>query len=117
MPNVNRTYTAILIVSPECGEEALSKLEAQFKELVTRHAGKALEASSLGKRRLSYKIGRFFEGTLLQVRVELNPAEVAGLKKAAALIESFLRIIIVKEPAGGAPLVTAAAAPSAGETP
>ncbi len=89
-------YDAILIVSPENNPEALSKLQAQFNELVTQQGGRVLESSSLGKRRLSYSLGKLREGNFLQVRLELPPEQVAPLKKALRLVRAIARCMIVR---------------------
>ena len=63
---------------------------------------------NLGKRKLTYKIGKSSEGIYLQLRLQLIPKEVAGLKKAVSMMESVLRFLIVHQ---SAQPVAAATAP------
>jgi len=93
----------LVIVDPQSPEEALNQQQAQFAELIQRHEGKVLESFSLGRRRLSFRIGRFSEGTYLQFRVELPPAQVANVRKAASLLGSQLRLLMVQESLGQVP--------------
>ncbi|GEM_PF-2432419 len=92
-----RDYTAILIAHPELNEEAVLKLQAQLGELVARQGGQVLQNVSLGKRKLSYKIGKWSEGVYLQVQLKLPPSAVAELKRTSSLIESVLRLLLVQE--------------------
>lgn len=97
MATLVRHYEAIMIANSELGEEAISKLQGQFSETVTRHGGQVLEFVPLGKRKFSYKIGRANEGNYLQVRLQMPPAEMAGLKKVVSLMESIVRFMVVRE--------------------
>ena len=90
-------YESIVIVHPDLNEEAVLKLQTQLGELVTRHNGQVLEHFPLGKRKLSYKIGKLAEGNYLQLRIQMPPSEVAGLKKALTLMESIVRSTILRE--------------------
>ena len=90
-----RDYEAILIADPQLNEEALAELKNQFGDLVTRHGGRVEESQLLGKRKLSYRIGRFHEGNFLQVKLQMPPGGLDGLKKMANLIEPVVRILVV----------------------
>ena len=110
-----RDYEAILIAPPDLSEDGVSKLQAQFADLVSRQGGKVLQSANLGKRKLSYKIGRFSEGIYLQAHVQLAPAEIAPLQKAVGLVDSIARLMIVQG-VSGAPVTgfeTRSAAPAA----
>ena len=102
MSSLNRNYEGILIAHPESAEAQVAKLQAQFAELVSRHKGQVLEAVHLGKRRLTNKIKKLSEGVYLQVRFQLPPAEVDGLRKASSMMESVLRFFVVQESASKA---------------
>ncbi len=93
---MSRDYEVILVVSPELNEEALAKVQAQFNDAVSRHQGQVLESVPLGKRKLSYKIGRQTEGIYLQIWLKMPPQEIVNLKKAVTLMESVIRLMIVQ---------------------
>ncbi len=97
MASLIRDYEAILIAQPELGEELLSKLQSQLKEIVTRHGGSVIDVVLLGKKKLSYKIGKYTEGIYLQVRFQIPPAEITSLQKAATLMDSIVRWMVVQE--------------------
>ena len=91
-----RDYEAVLIVSSDLNEEGISKVQAQFKDVIERHQGQMLEMLTLGKRKLSYRIKKQTEGVYLQVRLKMPPQEVGNLEKAVVLIESVIRLMIVQ---------------------
>ena len=95
MPGALREYEAILIADPQLNEEALNQLKSQMAELVSRHGGRVQEHVFLGKRKMSYRIGRHSEGNYVQVKMELPPAGLEGLKRMAHLIEPVLRMMVV----------------------
>ena len=90
-----REYETILIAEPELNEEALTELRNQFGELVTRHGGRVENSHFLGKRRLSYRIGRFSEGNFLQIKLQMPPNGLEGLKRMVNQIEPVMRILVV----------------------
>ena len=89
-----REYDAILIARPDLNEEGLTQLQGQFSDLVTRQGGRVVGSSSMGKRKLSFRIHRVHEGTYLQIRMELPPEGVAGLRKAAVLLDPNVRLMV-----------------------
>ena len=97
MPNLNREYQVVVIASPEMTEEALSKLQGQVGELCARHQGRIVETVPLGRRKLSYKIGRFTEGACFQMKLELPPVHVGAFQKGLKPIESILRSMVVED--------------------
>ena len=90
-----REYETILIAEPELNEEALTELKNKFGELVTRHGGRVENSHFLGKRRLSYRIGRFSEGNFLQIKLQMPPTGLDGLRKMVNQIEPVMRILVV----------------------
>ncbi len=92
-----KKYELIVIVDPSSNEEAASKLQTQIKEVVTRHGGQVSETVPLGRRKLSYKIGKFAEGNYLQINFQAPASEIIGLKKALGLMESIIRFMVVQE--------------------
>ena len=92
---VSKDYEAILIADPELNEDGLTQLKSHFADLVSRHGGKVQDTQMLGKRKLSYKIGKFNEGNYLQIKLQLPPASVEALKRVAQLIEPVIRLMVV----------------------
>ena len=91
-----RDYQALLILSPDLTEETGAKVQKQFGELIARQNGRVMESAVLGKRKLSFKIGKWSEGVYVQARIQVLPAEIVNIKKAATLIEGLLRLMIIQ---------------------
>lgn len=96
-----KEYEAIIIGPPDLGEEATSKIQGQFAEIVSRNGGQMVSHLVLGKRRLSYKIGRQAEGAYIQFRFQISPDKVGLVRKAASMAESVLRVLVIQATAGG----------------
>ncbi|MBI3332638.1 MAG: 30S ribosomal protein S6 [Candidatus Omnitrophica bacterium] len=95
MSTLTRDYEAILMVRSDLEEEALTKVQAQFAEVVTRHGGRVLQSQSLGRQKLAYRIGKFNEGIALQLRLQMDPSQLPAIEKGALLIEPLLRLIVI----------------------
>ena len=114
MSSLNRRYEAIVIVHPDLTEEQLSNFEKETAQLIQRHGGELLEKFNLGKRKLSFKIGRFTEGLYLEIRFVLPTAQVGALGKGMVLLEKVIRFMVGRQTLKSAPPVpvgTSAAVP------
>lgn len=95
-----REYDAVLIADPGLNEEGLTQLKAHFNDMVSRHGGRVQETSVLGRRKLSYRIGKYSEGNYLQIKLQMPPASIEALKRTAHLIEPVVRLMVVLNNAG-----------------
>lgn len=91
----SKDYEAILIADPDLNEDGIAQLKTHFADLVSRHGGKVQDTQVMGRRKLSYKIGKFSEGNYLQVKLQLPPASVEALKRVAQMIEPVIRLMVV----------------------
>lgn len=112
MRDLTRRYEALLLVDPGLTEEALGELEAQITECVTKASGYVTEKFNLGKRRLSFKIGRFSEAIYLEIRFTVDPSQIAGLKKSVSLMEKVIRFMVGRESTQAVPVSIGASHPS-----
>lgn len=112
MADLLRDYEAILIVAPDLNAEAVQKVQQQFAEVISRNGGRVVDSVSLGRRKLSYKIGKLTEGQYLQARVQLPAASLEAVRKGVLPLESISRMMLVLGSS-----VPAAARPEAGTEP
>ncbi len=87
----------IVILNPELNEEQSGKFLSQLNELLSRHEGRVIETLPLGRKRLAYGIGRRSEGIYFQMKIELSPAQVIHVEKAAKGLDSCLRVLVTHE--------------------
>ena len=88
-----------MIADPALSEDGLTQLKSQFTEIVTRNGGKVLEVSAMGKRRMSFKIGKFNEGNYLQFKLEMPPAGVEGVNRLSRALERVIRLVVLTDEA------------------
>jgi len=90
-------YLGWLVVHPDLNDHGLAQFQQQWSELVGRHGGRVLGISVYGKRKLSYRIKKLWEGYAMEVRMEMDPKQVESFQRAALLLESLLRLMIVRD--------------------
>ena len=95
MAALTREYGAMLIADPALSEDGLTQLKSQFTEIVTRNGGKVTEVSALGKRRMSFKIGKLSEGNYLQFKLQIPPAGVSELNRMSRALERVVRLVVL----------------------
>ena len=113
MAETMREYQTILIVNPELKPEAQEQFQGQFGEQVARLGGRVIESVVLGRRRLSYKMGRHVEGNYLQAKIEIPTLQVESLKESVSRMEPVIRMMVVLTTGAAAPLLGAAPASEA----
>lgn len=102
-----RDYGAILIADGSLSEEGLTQLKGQFTEMVTRQGGKITELTGMGKKRLSFRIGKHHEGNYLQIKLQVPPGGVDGLVKLVRGHERVVRFMILTADAMPEPVAVA----------
>ena len=95
MAALTREYGAMLIADPTLSEDGLTQLKSQFTEIVTRNGGKVVEVSALGKRRMSFKIGKHSEGNYLQFKLQIPPAGVGEVNRMSRALERVIRLLVL----------------------
>lgn len=108
MLDLTRRYETLLLANPDLTEEALGQLEAEVNDLIAKAGGRVGEKFNLGKRKLSFKIGRFNEAIYLEIRFVADPAQIAGIKKALGLMEKVIRFMVGLESTKAVPVPAAA---------
>ena len=94
--STTREYQALLVIQPDLNEDGTNKVQKQFGELITRYNGQVSDTAVLGKRKLSFKIGKWNEGDYVQMKVQLVPGEITKITKAAQQLEGLLRLMIIQ---------------------
>ena len=109
MAALMRDYGAMMIADPALSEENLTQLKGQFTEMVTKNGGQVTEVTAMGKRRMSFKIGKHSEGNYLQFKLQMPPAGVVELNRVSSALERVVRLVILSGDAFPEPPAPAAA--------
>ena len=93
-----KNYEAMFIFKPDLSKEALEKTSAQVKDIISKNKGSLSgEIKEMGKQRLAYPIKKSREGLYYLANFHIDTDAISKLKRAFALNESILRVLIVSQ--------------------
>ncbi len=90
-----RDYELVLIISPEVVEEKLDATIDNVSQFITEKGGTVSDVERWGKKRLSYPIEHFMEGSYVLTRFRLKPALSKELESSLQISEEVLRHLLV----------------------
>ena len=90
-------YEGLFIVSPALAKEDLEKALSYIREQITKHKGTIEKAEDLGKRKLSYRIGKQREGQYYLLNFKVEPQLVKEIERAYKLNEAILKVLITRK--------------------
>jgi small subunit ribosomal protein S6 len=88
-------YEGMFIFKPDLTKDGLDKTVAQVKELITKHNGSLSDIKEWARQKLAYPIKKYKEGIYYIVNFHIDPETISKIKKALALNESILRVMII----------------------
>ena len=89
-------YESIVIINPNCNEEALKALESKFTGLINEN-GKVESVENMGKKRLAYEIKKNREAYYMQFNFEAKPDSIAELERNYRIADDVLKFIVVRK--------------------
>jgi small subunit ribosomal protein S6 len=92
---MNRSYEVMFIVRPDMAEEDLNKLISTLESSVTLAGGTA-KTEVWGKRRLAYKVSKFFDGIFVLFIMEGTGAIVHEVERRLRVTEQVIKFITVR---------------------
>ena len=72
-------YESVIIINPNCTDEAVKALEERFTGLINEN-GKVESVENMGKKRLAYEIKKNQEATYMLINFEAKPDSIAELE-------------------------------------
>ena len=96
MPDVQRDYELVVILSPEIGDDVVSESLDRLSQTVTSRGGEIVDVNHWGRRRLAYPIRSHFEGNYVISQIKLDPSRVADLEGTLRISEEVLRHMIIQ---------------------
>ena len=91
-----RQYEGLFIFPPEEGPDASKGEEKRLEDAIARCGGRIVDKKDWGRQPLGYKLRKFVEGRILLWNFELEPLQVAELKKTLNLDEKILKVTLTK---------------------
>ena len=91
-----RDYELVLIINPEAEETVLETVVNNVSQFVTGKGGVTSEAERWGKRKLTYPIKHFLEGSYVVTRFKMSPVWSKELEASLQISEDVLRHLLIK---------------------
>ena len=88
-------YESVVIINPNCAEEALKALEDKISGLINTN-GKVESVENMGKKKLAYEINKNKEATYLVFNFEAKPELIAELERNYRITDDILKFIVVR---------------------
>jgi small subunit ribosomal protein S6 len=92
---MSRLYEMMFVIDNNAVRAGWTEAKASVASLVQKHGGKLRTSRRWGERRLAYPIKRRRRGTYLLAYGEMEPLEVAGLRRELDLSETVLRYLVL----------------------
>ena len=91
-------YESIIIINPNCTEEAIKALEEKVTGLINSN-GKVESVENMGKKKLAYEIKKNSEATYMLFNFEAKPESIAELERNYRIMDDILKFIVVRKEA------------------
>jgi small subunit ribosomal protein S6 len=89
-------YELTVIISPEVTDEELPSAVEKVSQFITQRGGAVTEVNQVGRRKLSYPINRFVEGSYILTLFKLEPKFISELERDLGMSQEILRHLVVR---------------------
>ena len=89
-------YESVIIINPNCTDEALKALESKFTGLINQN-GNVESVENMGKKRLAYEIKKNTEAIYMTINFEAKPDSIAELERNYRITDKVLKFIVVRK--------------------
>lgn len=89
-------YELVTIITPEATDAGLEARLQSISQFVESHGGAVSSIDRWGKRRTTYPIKRFTEGSYVLYRLKLPPAASREIEANLRITEDVLRHLLIK---------------------
>ena len=89
-------YESVIIINPNCTEEAVKALEEKVTGLINSN-GKVESVENMGKKKLAYEINKNREAFYMLFNFEAKPESIAEIERNYRIADDILKFIIVKK--------------------
>lgn len=89
-------YESVIIINPNCTEEALKALESKFTGLINEN-GKVESVENMGKKKLAYEIKKNKEAIYMLINFEAKPDSIQEIERNYRIADDILKFIVVRK--------------------
>jgi small subunit ribosomal protein S6 len=94
---MQRTYEAMLVVTPEYDEEAVAGVIERYEKLIEERGGAVDKVTKWGKRKLAYEINDFTEGVYVLMHFTGSSEVCEELERVFKISGDIIRFLIVRD--------------------
>lgn len=91
-----RVYEVLFIVDPATGDEEMTRLTDNLRNIVAEQGGNVTRNETLGRRQLAYRVNRRNEGVYVLFEVEGTGREIAELERRMRVSDQVMRYLTVR---------------------
>ena len=91
-----RKYEVIFIIRPDAGEEETAKIVTQMEGVVTGAGGKIEKVERVGRRRLAYRVSRYWEGFYVLFAFEGTGDTVKEFERRLKVADPVIKFLSVR---------------------
>ncbi len=91
-----REYELVYILQPELDEQGVTGINERLSQIVTEQSGSITATEMWGRRTLAYPIGKFFEGTYVLHRFQMQPETTGELDRLLRFNENVIRYLLIR---------------------
>ena len=95
MANLLRDYELVFIAVPQLDEQGVVTLNERVSGWITTAGGAITGTNVWGRRPLAYTIGKFKEGTYVQLNFQLAPIATRELERSLRIDEQVIRHLLI----------------------
>ena len=96
MTNVLRDYELVFIAVPQLDEQGVATLTERVSGWITAAGGAIAGTNVWGRRALAYAIGKYKDGTYVQLDIQLDPSTTRDLERNLRIDEQVIRHLLVR---------------------
>lgn len=89
-------YESIIIINPNCTDEAINALVNRFTGLINEN-GKVESVENVGKKRLAYEVNKNKEGFYVVFNFEASPDSIEELQRNYRITDDIIKFMTIKK--------------------
>lgn len=89
-------YESVVIINPSLEEQGIKDVITKFTDLINSD-GKVENVDEMGRKKLSYEIGKHSEGYYVVYTFEANPTFITELERIYRITDDVMKFITIRK--------------------
>jgi small subunit ribosomal protein S6 len=91
-----RVFEVLFIIAPNIEESDIETLVTQMSDVATNQGARIVKVDRMGRRKLAYNIGKFYEGHYVVLTIEGTGSEIAEIERRMRVTDAVIRYITIR---------------------